>query len=101
MDIDITKTGDELFMTLDGSIDISGAETLKRNLNTVLEYYHDIKKLTIDFSQVDFIGSSGIGKLLLFYKKFSAGGGSIWIINANPEIKTLLRDIQVEEMFHV
>jgi anti-anti-sigma factor len=101
MDIDITKTGDEVFMTLDGSIDIPGAELLKRNLNTVLEYYGDTKKLTMDFKQVDFIGSSGIGKLLLFYQKFSAMGGQIWVINANPEIAGLFKDIHVDRMFHI
>ena len=57
-------------LELSGRIDVSGAEKLKNIFNMVLEKEHE--KVIVDFKAVSFIGSSGIGKLLFFYKNLSS-----------------------------
>ena len=55
----------------------------------------------LDFDEVNFIGSSGIGKLLLFYKKFTAKGGKVSIINLNKEISALFKAIKLDKLFNI
>lgn len=99
MNIKVTKEGNKTIMFLSGSIDIPGAESLKKSLTQILD--GDSKEVVIDFKEVSFIGSSGIGKLLIFYKNFTSKGGKINIENLNKEIKALFRAIKLDKLFNL
>ncbi len=99
MNIKVTTEGKKTVMFLSGSIDIPGAESLKKSLTEVLE--GDSKEIVIDFKEVNFIGSSGIGKLLIFYKNFKAKGGKMSIINLNKEITALFKAIKLDQLFNI
>jgi anti-sigma B factor antagonist len=99
MNIKVTQEGNKTVMFLSGSIDIPGAENLKKSLTQVLD--GDSKEVTFDFKEVNFIGSSGIGKLLIFYKNFTSKGGKIAIENLNKEIKALFRAIKLDKLFNI
>ncbi len=99
MDIKIDKGDDKVILTLSGSIDIPGAEKLKQVLHKLLN--EKLKEVTIDFEEVSFIGSSGIGKLLLFYKNFTAIGCKIKIINLSSELKALFKTIKLDKLFNI
>jgi anti-sigma B factor antagonist len=91
--------GNKTHMAVSGSIDIPGAEQLKKSLTKVLE--SETEEVTVDFEEVNFIGSSGIGKLLLFYKNFTAKGGKITIVNLNKEITMLFKAIKLDKLFNI
>jgi len=59
------------------------------------------REIIIDFSDMIFIGSSGIGKLLLAYKRLSDLGGSIYILGLNKDIKDLFFTFRLNEFFHI
>ena len=59
------------------------------------------KEIIIDFSDVAFIGSSGIGKLLLAYKRLDDLGGKIYIISLNKDIKELFITFRLNEFFPI
>ena len=99
MNIRIANEGEKTTVYLSGSIDIPGAETLKKAFNQIAE--NNPKEVCIDFDEVNFIGSSGIGKLLLFYKKFTSKGGKVQIINLNKEIKALFKAIKLDKLFNI
>lgn len=99
MHVKITVDGKKTHMGVSGSIDIPGAERLKKSLTQVLD--SDAEEVTIDFEEVNFIGSSGIGKLLLFYKNFTSKGGRISIINLNKEITMLFKAIKLDKLFNI
>lgn len=99
MHVKTTVEGKKTHMAVSGSIDIPGAEQLKKSLTKVLE--SDSDEITIDFEEVNFIGSSGIGKLLLFYKNFTAKGGKIAMINLNKEITMLFKAIKLDKLFNI
>jgi anti-sigma B factor antagonist len=99
MHVKTTSEGKKTFMDVSGSIDIPGAEQLKKSLTKVLE--SDSNEVIINFEEVNFIGSSGIGKLLLFYKNFTAKGGRITIINLNKEITMLFKAIKLDKLFNI
>lgn len=99
MNIKAIEEGKKTTLVLSGSIDIPGAETLKKNLNDVLT--GQAIEVVFDFKDVNFIGSSGIGKLLLFYKNFTSKGGKVQIINLNNEIQALFRAIKLDKLFSI
>ncbi len=99
MNVKITVEGKKTFMDVSGSIDIPGAESLKKSLTKVLD--SDCNEIIVNFQEVNFIGSSGIGKLLLFYKNFTAKGGRIEIINLNKEITMLFKAIKLDKLFNI
>ncbi|MCP5047636.1 MAG: STAS domain-containing protein [bacterium] len=99
MNVKQTIDGQKTLLEISGSVDIPGAEYLKKSLSKVLE--SDATETTIDFREVSFIGSSGIGKLLLFYKNFTARGGKISIINLNKEITMLFKAIKLDKLFNI
>ncbi len=100
MNTKIKKEGDVTYLILSGSIDIPGAESLKKTLNQIAE--EKPKEVLIDFKEVNFIGSSGIGKLLLFYKNFTTTkDAKVRIANVNKEIKALFKAIKLDKLFNV
>ncbi|UCH93026.1 MAG: STAS domain-containing protein [Candidatus Aminicenantes bacterium] len=99
MNIRVANEGEKTTVYLSGSIDIPGAETLKKTFNQIAE--NNPREVCIDFDDVNFIGSSGIGKLLLFYKKFTSKGGKVQILNLNKEIKALFKAIKLDKLFNI
>ena len=68
MEISVNQTEEHAHFSLKGTIDEEAAQTLKTKFNSLNKSI--LKEVVFDFSQVDHIGSAGIGKLLLFYKMF-------------------------------
>jgi len=99
MNIKVERDGDKVTVFLSGSVDIPGAESLKKEFNSIIE--SDPVEVCIDFDEVNFIGSSGIGKLLLFYKKFTSKGGRVSIVNLNKEITALFKAIKLDKLFNI
>jgi anti-sigma B factor antagonist len=99
MDISLDQTGESLRITLNGQIDERGSDELKNHLSeldpTVL------KDVTFDFSGVNRIGSSGIGRLLLFYKNLSVSGGSMRVENLSPNLFELFQSLKLDTLFPV
>jgi len=99
MNIRVDKGDLKTMVYLSGSIDINGAESLKQSLNQILN--EGAKEVVIDFEEVTFIGSSGIGKLLLFYKNVTSKGCKVKIINLNKELKALFKAIKLDKLFNL
>ena len=99
MNIKVANEGEKTTVYLSGSIDIPGAESLKKALNDITE--QNPQEVCIDFDEVNFIGRSGIGKLLLVYKKFTSIGGKVLIVNLNKEITALFKAIKLDKLFNI
>jgi anti-anti-sigma factor len=99
MELTITPRGEQVDIEVVGSIDERGAEDLKRRF---LELdVSSVKEIVFDFSGVTFIGSAGIGKLLLFYKNLAAQGGKITIENMTKDIYTMFKVVKLDKIFNI
>jgi anti-sigma B factor antagonist len=99
MDIKVRKDGKEVVMTISGTIDIPGAENMKKTLSQISD--EETGNITMDFKEVTSIGSSGIGALILFHKKFTSKGQGVKIININKEIRSLFKIIKLDTIFDI
>ncbi|MFZ5585558.1 MAG: STAS domain-containing protein [Thermodesulfobacteriota bacterium] len=99
MELTLNQQGDLARIEVIGSIDERGAEELKRRF---LELdVSSLKEVVFDFSGVTFIGSAGIGKLLLFYKNVAAQGGRIRIENMSKDIYTMFKVVKLDKIFNI
>jgi anti-anti-sigma factor len=99
MNIKVTKEAGVTTVELNGTIDIPSAENLKKSLNGILE--DKPERLILDFNEVDSIGSSGIGALLLTHKEFTSRGIPFSVVNLNKEITSLFKIIKLDKLFNV
>ncbi len=99
MEIHVNREASLTRVELSGSIDVEGAEVLKKSLGQLVG--EGPREVEIDFKGVHFIGSSGIGKLLLFYKNFTAQGGKIRILHLNNDLQALFKAIRLDRLFNI
>jgi anti-sigma B factor antagonist len=99
MDFRITSEVNSARLTVTGEIDERGAEEFKGRLQGLLGSH--MKEVVIDFDGVTYIGSSGIGKLLLFYKNLAVHGGQVQVVNVQPDIHQLFRELKLDSIFTI
>ena len=97
MDLKMTQNADKGLVEIMGDIDEKGAEILKEKL---LEM-NQLKVVEINFGNVGYIGSSGIGKLLLFYKNLSYHGGTMSVTHLQPDIFRLFKELKLDTIFSI
>ena len=73
------KGRNSILIISEGRIDLTSSHSLEEKLQQL--YEEDSEIITLDFSLVTGIDSSGLGKLLLFQKKLKERGGKLEIIN--------------------
>ncbi|MBF0499926.1 MAG: STAS domain-containing protein [Candidatus Riflebacteria bacterium] len=97
MKIEKSGSSDSIRLVIDGSIDERGAQEMKdvfEGLN-----FSGIKSIVLDFKKVDHIGSSGLGKLLLLYKRTATAGVEVRIEHISSEIHQLLKGVKIDGLF--
>jgi anti-anti-sigma factor len=82
-----------------GEVDHEGAEALKSAVNvlplsgkTAVVFY---------FSGVTYIGSAGLGKLLLFFKRLSSQKIEMRVEGASAAMQALLRELRLDTLFKI
>jgi len=86
-----TKLEDDstLVAFLKGEIDHHTAAKIRSLLDIKIESIHP-KLLVLDFTQITFMDSSGIGLVMGRYKLMKYFGGNLKIINPSPQIKKVM-----------
>lgn len=75
-----------LIVHMSGELDHHSAEETRNKIDNELEHC-GYKDLILDFSQVTFMDSSGIGVVIGRYKKLALKKGKLCVINVNNNIK--------------
>jgi anti-anti-sigma factor len=99
VELTIQQDGDSVRFEIEGIIDELGAESLKDRFKELK--IETVKELVLDFANVGYIGSAGVGKLLMFYKELSANGGKLRIENASGIVEELLTITRMDTVFNV
>ena len=59
------------------------------------------KDFTFDFSQCDFIDSTGLGALVSIYKKCDEKGGSVKLKSLKPDVEKLFKLTRLDKVFEI
>lgn len=80
------KENEKLIVYMMGELDHHSAEEVRNKIDDRLDR-EDINKLIMDFTNVTFMDSSGIGVVIGRYKKISLKKGMVCIANVNNSVK--------------
>ena len=89
------KTGPENEIQLSGRFDASQTDTAKAVFNEVL------KTTIVDFKNLDYISSAGLGVLLMTQKRLKASGDELIMRNMNSHIREIFRYAGFDMIFKI
>lgn len=84
-----TLRGTNLIVAVKGDIDQHNASKVREQVDLKISH-ENVKRLIFDFTELDFMDSSGIGIIIGRYKLMKAINGSVAIVANKPTIKKLL-----------
>ena len=90
MSVRLKADGKEITAYLMGDIDHHTAKEMREEIDCCLERNHP-NMLVLDFRDVSFMDSSGIGILLNRYKEMKASGGKTCLYGAGPQVLRVLK----------
>ena len=89
MNVRLEYASGTLIAKIDGEIDHHTSNRLREILDREL-MEKSIKNLILDFDEVSFMDSSGIGVIVGRYKKINALGGKMMIIRTSEQVDKIL-----------
>jgi len=100
MEIKYKSSGETLYALLSGELDESTAEYVRLSLDTLLKdlSVNDKSLLVLDFKDVSFMDSTGIGVLLGRYNKFAKNNIEMQIRNATGHVDRILKMTGIYEI---
>jgi anti-sigma B factor antagonist len=100
MDIELDKKGDSLKILIDGNIDTDGGQKLAVSLQEAMEM-GGIKTVVFDLTTVRTITSSGIGKIMNFFKFIDGNKGSMSIKGISDQLYRQFMEIHLDRIFPI
>ncbi|HHW68232.1 MAG: hypothetical protein PWP07_1093 [Epulopiscium sp.] len=90
MDIKYSMKKGSLIVRISGEIDHHTSEDIREKLDR--EYQRqNAKNIIFDFSDIQFMDSSGIGVIMGRYKNVKERGGQVGIFNVQPQIDRIFQ----------
>lgn len=99
MTIDLKIENKVASMKIDGILNSENAHELQEKLAEV--FASDATLLELDLFDCRNISSTGIGKILLFYKDFIGKGGEIEVIRSSNSVYELFAMLKLNQLFTV
>ncbi len=90
MPVYITFEDDMMMAKIIGDIDHHTAKDIREDIDTAL-FDHKPKVLYLDYKEVTFMDSSGIGLIMGRYKQMQLLEGELRVINVSAQLKKVMR----------
>ena len=84
------KTGQTLIVKIEGDLDLNTAPAFREAVEEKLAYYENLKNIVVDFSEVTFLDSSGLGVLLGRFKHITQIGGKMGLVGVKSQLIKVL-----------
>lgn len=100
MDIEHEKKGNTVEVAIDGNIDTGGGQKLSVELAEIMEM-DDVSHVIFDMTTVKTTTSSGIGKLMNFFKFMDGKGGKMEIRGISDSLYQQFAEIHLDRIFPI
>lgn len=91
----IHKSEEEAVVIFEGDLDIESGEILEEDILPVVSEYASVR---LNFGEVYFVDSSGIGLIIRTVDELREGGRSVKIENVRPEVMEVFELLQIREI---
>lgn len=99
MDVATKITGETLQITISGAVDTAAAEILRSEL--IKAMIHKPKKVVMNLTLVPTMGSSGIGKILMFFKSLDSNKVSFEIKGIHENVYSIFKAVKLDKLFPI
>jgi anti-sigma B factor antagonist len=97
MTISEEKVGNVLIMGLNGKIDIPSAKSFLERATQILDGGQ--KRILLEFTDVNYINSSGLRALIIVAKRMGTSGGWLHLTGVNEQIRSILKISGLNSLF--
>lgn len=87
MDIQVESIGDRRIIHIKGKVTFEYCPVLQSRLDGAVD--DRVREVVIDFKDVPFIDSSGVGEVLRLYKRMRENNGEVILENPNQKLRDL------------
>jgi len=99
MDIQVESRGDRRIVRIKDKITLEHCPLLQSRLNGVVE--EGVREVIIDFRDVPFMDSSGVGEILRLFKLLRDRKGEVVLINPNQKLNNLFKMYRFEKFMKI
>ena len=97
MGFKVSERGDVTLIEIGGQLIVGNRQLLKQQVLEQLE--EEGRKFVVDFSNTDYIDSSGLGVLVTLSKKIREKGGEISLSSLSKDLRTLFELTKLATLF--
>jgi anti-sigma B factor antagonist len=92
------KTGDDggVRLTIEGELDTVSVAPLRKEIDKLVE--RSPKRVEVDLSALRMLDSSGVGALVLLYKRVRAAGGAVVMIGLRDQPLAIFRLLRLDRV---
>ena len=87
MDIQVESLGNRRIVHIKGKITFEYCPVLQNRLDSIVD--EGVREVVIDFKEVPFIDSSGVGEVLRLFKRMKDRAGEVILANPNQKLSDL------------
>ena len=99
MDIQVESRGNRRIVHIRGKITFEYCPALQGRLDSVVD--EGVKEVVIDFKEVPFIDSSGVGEVLRLFKRMKENNGEVILANANQKLRDLFSMYRFDQFMKI
>jgi anti-sigma B factor antagonist len=99
MDIQVESRGNCRIVHIKGKITFEYCPALQSRLDSVLD--EGVHEVVIDFKEVPFIDSSGVGEVLRLFKRLKDGSGELVLANPNQKLRDLFSMYRFDQFMKI
>ncbi|NLW57089.1 MAG: anti-sigma factor antagonist [Firmicutes bacterium] len=89
MKLELRRNGTTLIAQVSGELDLSTSPAFREQIETKLAEDQLIQHLILDFTEAEFVDSSGLGAILGRYKTLAQRKGRLSAVNVPPHLHRL------------
>ena len=99
MEIQVESSGNRRIVHIKGKITFEYCPVLQSRLDFLVD--DGVREIVIDFKEVPFIDSSGVGEVLRLFKRMRESSGEVILMNPNRKLRDLFSMYRFEQFMQI
>jgi anti-anti-sigma factor len=99
MDIQVESYGDGRIVHIKGNVTFEYCTMFQSRLDALVD--EGIRQVVIDFKDVPFIDSSGVGEVLRLFKRMMDANGEVVLANPNQKLRDLFSMYRIDQFMKI
>jgi anti-anti-sigma factor len=99
MDIQVESCGDSRIVHVKGKVTFEDCPAFQSRLDSIVD--EGVRQVVIDFKDVPFIDSSGVGEVLRLFKRMMDANGEVVLANPNQKLRDLFSMYRFDQFMKI